>query len=123
MLKGDGRRVFFGLFKAGVFLGLGATIGFCLALAYSGQLYGPAPVVTHLRSWVSGEPLLQSPAPGDQSGAGGSLISTPAALIPGVGAFLGFAASASILLSLLVWRIFSAGLDRKKSGKTGVRPE
>ncbi|MBX9688957.1 MAG: hypothetical protein K2X27_19775 [Candidatus Obscuribacterales bacterium] len=91
------------LFKVAVFLGIGAMLGFFLGLAYASHLYGTPPVVTQMQNWLAGDSLYEGPLPVDMQGG---LMQSPVALIPKIGACIGFGIAVSVLSSSYILRIF-----------------
>lgn len=117
MFESDTGKIVFSVFKAAVFLVIGTMIGFLLGLAYAAHLYGTPPVVTQIQNWFSGDTLYESPLPVDQT----NLMSTPVAIIPKIGACVGFAIAASVLSTSIVLRCLAAIAGKHKSS-AGEQP-
>jgi hypothetical protein len=110
MFQSDAGKIAFALFKAAVFLAIGTMIGFFLGLAYAAHLYGTPPVVTQLQGWIAGDSLYEAPLPVDE----GNLMSSPVAIIPKIGACVGFAIAASVLSTSVVLRFMASAVRNKK---------
>lgn len=112
MLKTNTGRIFFSLFKVAAFLGVGAMIGFCLGLAYASHLYGTPPVVIQIQNWLAGDTLYERPLPIDESERFGSMMNTPVAVIPRIGACIGFAMAVSVYVSSLFLKAFAKTVSK-----------
>jgi len=94
MPEGSLASTLFALFKVTMFLAVGALIGFLLGLAYASHLYGTPPVVMQIQNWLAGDTLIEGPLPVDQTG---NILGTPVAVIPKMGACIGFFTALTIL--------------------------
>lgn len=110
-------KIAFALFKAAVFLAIGTMLGFFLGLAYAAHLYGTPPVVTQIQNWLAGDSLYEAPLPVDQL----SLMSTPVAIIPKIGACVGFAIAVSVLSTSIALRYMAGLVSNKPDPKTERR--
>lgn len=118
-------RLAFNLFKVAVFLGTGAMIGFFLGLAYASHLYGTPPVVAQIQNWLAGDSLYEGPLPADQAtnllNAQTNLMNSPVAIIPKIGACIGFGIAASVLSASLVLKAFFRAVKGNPSQETEGR--
>ncbi len=103
MPESDGVNLAFRLFKVAVFLAVGSLIGLLLGLAYASHLYGTPPVVTQLQNWFAGDSMYEGPLPVDIQG---NLLRSPVALIPKLGACVGFGIAASVLFGSIMMKMF-----------------
>jgi hypothetical protein len=94
-------RIILSLFKVAVFLGIGTMIGFFLGLAFASHLYGTPPVVLQIQNWLAGDTLYEAPLPVDEAGA---MMKTPVAVIPKIGACIGFGMATSVLIGSMMIR-------------------
>ena len=110
MFESDAGKIAFALFKAAVFLAIGSMIGFFLGLAYASHLYGTPPVVTQIQNWLAGDSLYEAPLPIDET----NMMQTPVAIIPKIGACIGFAIGVSVLCTSITLRYFAEAVRQKK---------
>lgn len=106
----------FRLLKVTLVLLFGAVLGLLLGFAYASHLFGKELVFTQMAHLIAGDAVMDVPAPADT--AGGYQAGT-AALIPRMGACIGFGIAASVMLASIMYRIFYSFISSKtKSGSS-----
>jgi hypothetical protein len=112
-----GWRIIVSFLKVAAFLGTGTMLGLLLGLAFSAHLYGTPPVVIQIQSWIAGDSLREGPLPFDQAGEFDHLRNTAAAVIPKIGACIGFFMAVSIMFCSLILRAVSRSIAKKKGAE------